>query len=41
MLEEQYNELPSGILKDMLDMSAINWQELEEHFDDESESEED
>ena len=41
MLEEQYNELPDGILKDMLDLSEINWDELESHFDDESEESED
>jgi hypothetical protein len=35
MLEEQYEELPNGILKDMLDLSEINWSELESHFDDE------
>lgn len=39
MLEEQYDEIPSGILKDMLDLSEINWDELESHFEDE-ESEE-
>ena len=40
MLEDQYNELPDGILKDMLDLSEINWDELESHFDDESEDKE-
>jgi hypothetical protein len=40
MLEEQYEALPDGILKDMLDLSEINWDELESHFEDE-ESEED
>ena len=40
MLEEQYDELPNGILKDMLDLSAINWSELEEHFEEEEEVEE-
>jgi hypothetical protein len=37
MLEEQYDELPNGIIKDMLDLSEINWDELEAHFEDESE----
>lgn len=42
MLEDQYNELPNGILKDMLDLDEINWDELMEHFnDEEEESEED
>jgi hypothetical protein len=35
MLEDQYNDLPDGILKDMLDLQAINWDELLEHFEDE------
>ena len=34
-LEAQYDEMPNGILKDMLDLSDINWDELLEHFDDE------
>ncbi len=40
MLEEQYDEMPNGILKDMLDLSDINWDELMEHFEEESEEEE-
>ena len=35
MLEDQVNDLPDGILKDMIDLSEINWNELESHFDDE------
>ncbi len=38
MLEDQYNELPDGILKDMLDLSEINWDELESHFDESEDS---
>lgn len=34
-LEAQYDEMPNGILKDMLDLSEINWEELESHFEDE------
>lgn len=34
-LEEDYEAIPNGILKDMLDLSEINWDELLEHFDDE------
>lgn len=37
MLQEQYDELPNGILKDMLDMSDIDWDELLSHFEDEEE----
>ena len=32
-LETQYDELPNGILKDMVDLQEINWDELESHFD--------
>ncbi len=39
MLEEQYDELPNGILKDMLDMSQINWEELLSHFEEDEEPE--
>lgn len=35
MLEEQYDGLPDGILKDMVDLQAINWDELESHFEEE------
>ena len=38
MLEEQYDEMPDGILKDMLDLSDINWDELLEHFEGEEEA---
>ena len=38
-LEEQYDEMPNGILKDMLDFSEINWEELESHFEEEDEEE--
>ena len=34
-LDEQYDAIPNGPLKDMLDMSAINWKELLAHFDEE------
>jgi hypothetical protein len=40
-LEEQYFDLPDGILKDMIDLDAINWQELLEHFEDEEAGDED
>lgn len=41
MLQEQYDELPNGILKDMLDLDEINWEELLSHFDDEDEEQDD
>jgi hypothetical protein len=39
-LEEQYHEMPDGILKDMLDLSEINWEELESHFEEAEEDSE-
>lgn len=30
IIDELYNELPNGILKDMIDINAINWDELRE-----------
>lgn len=35
MLGEQYDDMPDGILKDMLDLDEINWQELIDSFDEE------
>jgi hypothetical protein len=40
MLEEQHADLPNGILKDMLVLSEINWDELESHFDEPEDEEE-
>lgn len=39
-IEQQYDAIPDGPLKDMIDISAINWDELETHFDDEENEEE-
>ena len=39
MIEEQYDEMPNGILKDMLDISDINWDKLLGHFEEEGEGE--
>ena len=39
VLEEQYGAMENGVLKDMLDIGAINWDELESHFDDEESNE--
>ena len=41
MLEVQYDAMDNGILKDMLDLSDINWEELESHFDEEETEEQD
>lgn len=38
-LEEQADAL-DGCLKDMLCLDEVNWEELESHFDEEDESEE-
>lgn len=38
-LEDQYSAMPSGILKDMLDLDEINWGELESHFEDDDAAE--
>ena len=35
MIEEQYDAMGEGVLKDMLSIEAIDWDELESHFDDE------
>lgn len=29
VLEQQHDEMPNGLLKDMLDLSLINWNELQ------------
>lgn len=39
-LEDQYDTLPDGPLKDMIDFSAIDWDELESAFSDEENEEE-
>jgi hypothetical protein len=38
-LEEDYDAIPDGPLKDMVNLSAVNWDELLEHFEEESEEE--
>ena len=38
-LEEEYHAMPNGILKDMIDIQEIDWDELLEHFDEENEHE--
>ena len=41
MLDEQYDAIPNGPLKDMVSLSDVNWDELLAHFDEEDETEED
>ena len=35
MIEEQYDAMENGVLKDMLSIDSIGWDELESHFNDE------
>lgn len=37
ILEEQYDMLPNGPLKDMVNINAIDWEELLSHFEDQDE----
>ena len=39
-IEEEYENLPSGALKDMCGIERINWDELLDQFDKEEEEEE-
>jgi len=39
-LEEQLCAMPNGILKDMIDLQQIDWEQLESHMEDEEEDEE-
>ena len=34
-LEEQYDAMENGVLKDMISIDSIDWNELESYFDDE------
>lgn len=40
IIDEQYNDIPDGVIKDMLDIQAINWDELLGHFEEEDETDE-
>ena len=40
IIDEQYDNIPSGPLKDMVSIGAINWDELLEQFEEEEEAEE-
>ncbi len=36
-LEEEYDAMPDGPLKDMVHLSEVDWDQLLEHFEDEEE----
>ena len=36
-LEEQYDAMPAGALKDMVALGEVNWDELLAHFEEEEE----
>lgn len=38
-IDEMYEQVPEGIMRDMIDLGAINWYELLEHFEYETEDE--
>ena len=40
-LEEEYERMPPGIIKDMVDLDGINWDEIESHFEEEEEETDD
>lgn len=40
ILEEEYDSIPDGVLKDMIDFNAINWEELRDSCTDSEEEEE-
>lgn len=33
IIDEQYDSIPDGVIKDMIDIEAINWDELMGHFE--------
>ena len=35
VIEDQYDAMKNGVLKDMLSIESIDWNELKSHFDDE------
>ena len=37
IIDEQYDNIPSGALKDMISIDRINWDELLEQFEEEEE----
>ena len=39
-LEEQYNAMPDGPLKDMVSLSEVDWDELLDHFEEDEDQDE-
>ena len=39
IIDEQYDAIPDGVIKDMIDINAINWDELMQHFEDQEDQE--
>lgn len=39
IIDEQYDSIPDGVIKDMIDIDSINWDELMEHFEDQEDQE--
>ena len=39
IIDEQYDAIPDGVIKDMIEINAINWDELMEHFEDQEDQE--
>lgn len=39
IIDEQYDSIPDGVIKDMIDINAINWDELMGHFEDQEDQE--
>lgn len=33
IIDEQYDSIPDGVIKDMIDIDAIDWDELMGHFE--------
>ena len=33
IIDEQYDSIPDGVIKDMIDIESINWDELMGHFE--------
>lgn len=39
IIDEQYDSIPDGVIKDMINIDAINWNELMDHFEDQKDQE--
>jgi len=35
-LEKKYNDMPNGVLKDLLDLDHINWDELRDYMEEQA-----